>query len=465
MSSLKPEDISILVVEDEAVIAEDIRMQLAQSGYKIVVCFDAESALSHFARSKDAPPHVALMDINLPGAIDGIDAATIITERYGRPVIFLTGHERSDYYARASKAKPFAYFIKPFKSGQVRMSIDAAARLAGDVSATGPRLAVVDNIGVERRLVGTSNAIMKVRREIDVLGPSALPVVIVGPTGTGKEIVARELLLASARSAKPYITVNCASLGTLSDSELFGHARGSFTGAHCDTYGHIGSADGGTLLLDEVEALSMDVQAKLLRFLDSGEYSKVGESLSRHADVRILSASNRNLDELCDTGKLRRDLFYRLAGAIIRTTPLRERREDIPLLVKHFLAIPAGKDGTKRECLIGGEAIAALREYDWPGNARQLKQTIHLLRERHPGATVTAEDVADIIGGRGGEARVGYYQEEKTRNMEEFDKRYFTSVLLKSGGSAKIAMELTGMHKKNFYKKLKELGFAMRDFK
>jgi DNA-binding NtrC family response regulator len=311
-----------------------------------------------------------------------------------------------------------------------------------------------------------SNAILKVRREIDVLGPSALPVVIVGPTGTGKEIIARELLLASARSAKAYITVNCASLGTLSDSELFGHARGSFTSAHCDTDGHIGSASGGTLLLDEVEALSMNVQAKLLRFLDSGEYCKVGESRVRHADVRIISASNRDLDELCEEGKFRRDLLYRLSGAIIRTTSLRERREDIPLLVRHFLAIFAVKGAARRECRIDDAAVAALRAYDWPGNARQLKQTIHLLCERHPGATVTAEDVADILGGRGdGEVGIGRYQEEKTRNVEEFDKRYFTKVLVTSGGSAKTAMELTGMHKKNFYKKLKELGFSMRDFK
>ncbi|MBI4720774.1 MAG: sigma-54-dependent Fis family transcriptional regulator [Chitinivibrionia bacterium] len=261
------------------------------------------------------------------------------------------------------------------------------------------------------------------------------------------------------------MTINCASLGTLADSELFGHARGSFTGAHCDTDGHIGSAEGGTLLLDEVEALSMNVQSKLLRFLDSGEYCKVGESKPRKADVRLLSASNRDLDELCEEGKLRRDLLYRLAGAIVRTTPLRERREDIPLLVKHFLAILAKKGGTVRKCCITDEALGTLREYDWPGNVRQLKQMIHLLCERHPGGTVTAEDVVDILGGRNVDVGVASYQDEKNRCLEEFDKQYFTKILVKSGGKAKIAMELTKMHSKNFYKKLKVLGFTTRNFR
>ncbi len=267
------------------------------------------------------------------------------------------------------------------------------------------------------------------------------------------------------RRGKPYITINCASLGSLADSELFGHARGSFTGAHCDTDGHIGSAEGGTLLLDEVEALSMDIQSKLLRFLDSGEYCKVGESKPRRGDVRLLSASNRDLDELCEEGKLRRDLLYRLAGAIIQTTPLRERREDIPLLVKHFLAILVEKGGSLRKCVITDEAVATLREHDWPGNVRQLKKTIHLLCERHPCATVTAEDVVDILGGRNVEVGVASYQDEKNRRLEEFDKQYFTKILVKSGGKAKVAMDLTKTHIKNFYKKLKELGFSTRNFR
>ena len=465
MRATTPEDISVLVVEDEPIIAEDIRLQLVRFGYKTAVCPNAEKAICHFASSKDALPHVALMDIHLPGKVDGIAAAKIITERYGRPVIFLTGHEQVDQYAKALGAKPFAYFTKPFKSEQVRISIEAAARLVGSDFDQKPLPVVDGDIGVEHRLVGISNAILKTHREISVLGPSTLPVVIVGPTGTGKEIIARELLLTSERRDKPYIAINCASLGTLADSELFGHARGAFTGAHCDTNGHIGSADGGTLLLDEVEALSMNVQAKLLRFLDTGEYCKVGESQPRKADVRILSASNCDLDELCEEGKLRRDLFYRLAGAIIRTTPLRERREDIPLLVEYFLAILMQDGDARRRCFIIGGAEAALREYDWPGNVRQLKQMIHLLCERHPGATVTAEDVAGILYGQNVEGVVASYQEEKSKNLVEFDKQYFTKILAKSGGKAKIAMNLTKMHSKNFYRKLRELGISSRDFR
>ena len=408
------------------------------------------------------------MDINLPGETDGIDAAKIITERYRRPVIFLTGLERDDYCRRAIEANPFAYYVKPIKVEQLRMSINAATSLVGNRTGNDkkppPALKTTSTPG--KQLTGSSSAIRKMREEIALLAPSTISVVIMGETGTGKDIIARELHAASPRSARPYIPLNCASLGVLSDSELFGYAQGAFTGAVRGTSGHVGAADGGTLFLDEVEILPLDVQAKLLRFLDSGEYYRVGDSQMRKADVRILSASNKDLDELCVKGVLRRDLFYRLAGGIIRTTPLRDRREDIPLLVRHFLAAFAGEG--RHVCQIGYEVMAKMCMHDWPGNIRQLKQAVHLLCERHAGAEVAITDLKDICAEQNqydSHEELPPYNEAKRKQLLEFETQYFARILARSKGSLGKALELSGMHKKNFYQKLKSIGLPTRNFR
>ena len=465
MSAIKPEDISVIVVEDEVVIAQDICIQLVRFGYKTAVFPDAERVLNHFASSKDAPSQVVIMDIHLRGKVDGIDAAKIIMAQYAHPVIFLSGNERSDYYERALAVKPFAYLCKPVRHEHLRMSVDAAARFLNGVATIRGEIADGDKEGVERRLVGISNAMAKMRKDIAIIGPSNLPVVIMGETGTGKEVVFMELLRASVRRGIPYSAINCAALGSLADSELFGHVRGAFTGAQQSTTGHIGLADKGTLFLDEIEALSLEVQAKLLRFLDSGEYNKVGEAQSRKADVRVISASNADLEVLCKEGKFRNDLFYRLAGSILRTTPLRDCREDIPPLVSHFLA--SNNMEKHRNCLIADEAMSVFQSYNWPGNVRQLKQVINLLCERHPGGIVKADDLKDLLCGGllRGDGRVMIYQEAKGQSIEEFDKRYFPEILSLSKGKLKTAIELTGMHKKNFYMKLKSLGLSLHDFK
>ena len=461
--------VSILLVEDEGIVAEDTRRQLKRVGYTVGVCGDADEALAQFVKEGEPLPDVVLMDINLPGETDGIDAAKIITERYKRPVIFLTGLERDDYCQRALEAKPFAYYVKPIKVEQLRMSIDAAAGLAGERRAGDgsipPPATDKAPAGLGRRLTGCSPAIRKTRGEIAVLGPSTLSVVIMGETGTGKEIIARELHGASSRSAKPYIPLNCATLGILSGSELFGHAQGAFTGAVRGTNGHVGAADGGTLFLDEVEVLPLDAQAQLLRFLDSGEYCRVGDSQMRRADVRILSASNKDLDELCAAGVLRRDLFYRLAGGIIRTVPLRERREDIPVLVRHFLATFAKEE--RHVCRIGDNVLAKMCVYDWPGNVRQLKQAVSLLCERHTGAEVALADLKDICAVQPSDEHeeLRPYQETKTQLLLEFETQYFSKILARSKGSLGKALELSGMHKKNFYQKLKAIGLPTRNFK
>ena len=257
------------------------------------------------------------------------------------------------------------------------------------------------------------------------------------------------------------MAINCATLGTLADSELFGHVSGSFTGATRSTRGYIGSADGGTLFLDEVGDLPLELQAKLLRFLDSGEYLRVGEAKIRRADVRIISATNRDLISLCKEGKFREDLYYRLAGYQIRTLPLRDHPEDIPSLVWHFLHEISRKKCETFE--ITGNAVMALRQFPWPGNVRQLKHTISLLCEQAQNGLIEEAHVVSLLG-ISLKITIEPYQKAKKKTLRQFDIDYFSQVLSYSKGSLRIALELTGMHKKNFYTKLKQLGLSNKDY-
>jgi len=320
-------------------------------------------------------------------------------------------------------------------------------------------------VNMEERLVGMSAGMRHIREEILALAPSTLSILVIGETGTGKEVVARELYAASKRSAMPFLPMNCAALGTLADSELFGHVKGSFTGAMRSTSGYVGAANGGTLFLDEIEALSLDVQAKILRFLDSGEYSKVGDPTVLHADVRVISASNKSIEELCAQGKFRQDLYYRISGAVLHTTSLRSRREDIPGLAAHFLHLFAASAGRAGHVLLPN-VMKMLVEQDWPGNARQLKQTIHNLFARHSHQEVIGGSDSPLLGMAPALANeFPSYQDAMASSMEQARRKYFTALLALTRGKAKKAVELSKMNRKNFYAVLRTLGLPPKGFR
>lgn len=312
--------------------------------------------------------------------------------------------------------------------------------------------------------VGVSPFSRELRRQAKLLFASTLPIHLTGESGVGKEVAAQEFHEKSARKDKVFLPVNCSILGNLAKSELFGHSRGAYTSANQSTRGYVGTADGGTLFLDEIGDLEPDVQTKLLRFLDSGEYLRVGESTLRHADVKIITATNKNLGQLCQQGKFRTDLYYRITGAVYQIPPLRERREDILPLAQHF--IKQLGHNNNHVYRIAPDALAALPLQDWPGNARQLRQVLHLLTDKSQGRAIQFEDVARELG-LGEQARpAGFgdmnYQQAKHCNLREFDRAFFTEVVIQSQGSLKKALALSGMHKKNFYSKLKELNVSMK---
>lgn len=321
-------------------------------------------------------------------------------------------------------------------------------------------------IDMEMRLVGMSAIMRHLREEILVLAPSSISVFIIGETGTGKEIIARELYMASDRSGMPFLPMNCAALGTLADSELFGHVKGSFTGAQCSTRGYIGAAAGGTLFLDEIEALPMDVQAKILRFLDSGEYCKVGDPTVLHADVRVISASNINIEELFAQGKFRQDLYYRIAGAELHAPPLRMRREDISRLSTHFLHLFAANAGRGFHPLLPA-TMQMLVERDWPGNVRQLKQVIHNLfeRQRPPRVSSGARMPTPLGTTPAKEEEFPSYHDTMASSLAQIRREYFTSLLMFTQGNTKRAVELSKMNRKNFYSALRTLGLQATNFR
>ena len=471
---------SVLIVEDEALIAEDIRMMLTKFGFNVVeTCSSGENAVTTIDRlsDKQAAPDVVLMDITLPGKLNGIEAAIEINSRHDSAIVFLTGYNHADLYERLKGVRYFGYLHKPVRAEQACATIEYASHqkrieLKSETSRPGKDSVPSDtqtqgNVlsDMEKRLIGASVVMRDIREEIVVLAPSTIPVLILGETGTGKEIVARELYRASNRSSMSFMPLNCATIGTLADSELFGHVRGAFTGAVRSTSGYIGAANGGTLFLDELEALSLDIQAKLLRFLDMGEYSKVGDTKILHADVRIISASNKDLDSLCSQGKFRRDLYYRISGSMINTVPLRSRTEDIPALVSHFLSMFAS-DGEKKVPVMLPEATRSLTSYEWPGNVRQLKQAVHNLIERNrQHKSIDEKEVAKLMGASTSIIHFPSYQDAKKADLEQFNLKYFTDLLRVTQGKSKKALELSKMHRKNFYDMLRKHGLTPKDFK
>jgi DNA-binding NtrC family response regulator len=305
-------------------------------------------------------------------------------------------------------------------------------------------------------LIGASDAMAMVRRRISEVAPLDIPVMVTGESGTGKEVVARCIHEFSRRAKAPFTAVNCAGLSPgLIESELFGHAQGSFTGATKMKHGYFEVTDGGTLFLDEIGDLPLELQSKLLRVLDRGEYSRVGDTELRRADVRIICATNCDIREMVEHRKFRKDLYYRLQGAHIVLEPLNRRREDIPALIRHFIS--------KEEFAVSPDAMKLLQAFEWPGNVRQLKMTMTNLKGICVNRIIAKENVHHVLGfGNKGQDVAGLptYREFKEKVIAASEREYFKSVLESSEGNMTTAARAAGMDRKNFYEKLKQAGIA-----
>lgn len=299
-------------------------------------------------------------------------------------------------------------------------------------------------------IIGVSNIVKTLKYRITQFGNLDTPVLISGESGTGKELVARAIHKNSRRAGKPFIAVNCGGLPpTLIESELFGHTQGSFTGATKTKNGLIDAADGGTLFLDEIGELPLTSQSVFLRILDSGEYYRIGESVSQRADVRIVSATNRNLEMMIEEGKFRKDLFYRLKGSCIHLPPLRERKEDIPVLISHFL---------KNRCMISKAAMIMLQEMDWPGNIRELKMTIISLAGMCKNNEINENDVSSLLDLKVElpSAQITPFHIEKEALINRFEKTYLSRLINICGGNISKAAQISGLTRKHLRALLKK---------
>lgn len=373
----------ILIVDDEASICWAFREFLADEGHVVDVAASAELGLEAVAA---AVPHAVVLDVRLPG-MDGLTAMRAFRERIGAaPIVVVTAFGNLETAVKAMEGGAFDYLVKPFDLDQ------AAAILARALQKSKPPLrgALLPTPDAAGTLIGTSPAMHELFKKIALVAPTDVPVLITGESGTGKELVARAIHRHSRRSGGPFLPICLAALSpNLVEGELFGHLRGAFTGASQDRKGLLELASGGTVLLDEIGDVAPALQVKLLRAIEHREITPVGDARPRPSDIRIVAATNRPLADLMATGQFREDLFFRLSVFQINLPPLRERREDVPLLAEHFVRLCRPK--SSGEAILSDDVLQALSSRQWSGNVRELRNTIEHAMIVSRGRTILLE--------------------------------------------------------------------------
>ena len=462
----------VWVVDDDRSIRWVLEKALGKAGLRVESFEDAEQILD--ALYKDQPD-VIVSDIRMPG-IDGLTLLQNISANYPDiPVIIITAHSDLDSAVAAYDGGAFEYLPKPFDVedavAQVKRAIrHRAQRQADKAPATRPM----------PEILGEAPAMQEVFRAIGRLARSHITVLINGESGTGKELVARALHRHSPRSSGPFIALNMAAIPRdLLESELFGHERGAFTGAHERRLGRFEQADGGTLFLDEIGDMPMDLQTRLLRVLADGEFYRVGGREPVRVDVRVIAATHQNLETLVAEKRFREDLFHRLNVIRIRLPPLRERQEDVPRLINHFLAAAAKELGTETKTLLP-DAEAVLTAYHWPGNVRQLENTARWLTVMASGSEIHVNDLPPDVRGVGAEgstaehngewcAQLGKWAAQRLREgrtpvldeaVPDFERTMIEVALAHTGGMKQEAARVLGWGRNTLTRKMKELGMS-----
>jgi len=464
-----------MIVDDEEAARYGMRRALTTFGYNISEAGSAEAAR---ALLKQHEPDLLLLDVNLPG-MSGLDFLRELKAANGNGnaplVIIITAHGSERMAVEAVKAGAHDYLSKPFELDDLRLVVKNAAET---VQLRRENFSLRRRIEVERTqrgaLIGNSEAMQRVRSMIDKVAETDATVLVRGESGTGKELVARELHERnSVRRNSSFVAVNCAALPSeLIESELFGHEKGAFTGAAARREGKFEQADGGTLFLDEIGDMSSNVQAKLLRALEERRIERLGANESIPVDVRIVSATHRPLEQEITNGNFRADLFYRLRVVTVDIAPLRERREDIPLLADTFLRGAAERYELPQRSLSQG-ALKRLLEYNWPGNVRELKNTIDRAVIMAEGDEITPRDLPDEITAGIPKGPIGESEDEADglrvpftadfrEDRREFERRYITRCLEHTQGNVTRAAEILDMHRQSLQHKLRQLGLGRR---
>src|SRR5437763_624368 len=472
---MEEKNLRLLSVDDEEAAGYGMRRALETFGSDIAEAGSAESART-LMRERDFD--LLLLDVNLPG-ISGIEFLNQIqneseTNKTEAPlIVIITAHGSERLAVQAVKSGAHDYLAKPFELDDLRLVVKNALetiRLRRENRSLRRRIEI--ETSQRGALIGNSDAMQRVRAMIDKVADTDATVLVRGESGTGKELVARELHeRSSTRSTGAFVAVNCAALPhELIESELFGHEKGAFTGAAARRKGKFEQANGGTLFLDEIGDMSANVQAKLLRALEERRMERLGGDESIPVDVRIVSATHRALEEEIAEGNFRADLFYRLRVVTMDIAPLRERREDIPLLATAVARQAADRHGLPERPL-DRDALRKLIDYDWPGNARELKNVIERAASMSEGNELNAIELGDqpaakplvtrVEGSTNGNLSVPYTSDFRD-DRREFERRYIARCLEESGGNVTRAASILGMHRQSLQHKLRELGLGRR---
>ena len=453
---------TILIVDDEESIRASLGGILEDEGYRTLFAVDGVEAL---AIARQEAPDLVLLDIWVP-RMDGLEALQKLKAQYRELiVIMMSGHGTIETAVKSTKLGAYDFIEKPLSLEKVLVTVRNAlgmTRLAEENSSL--RSMVLGDL----EMVGETPAMLQLKEHIVLVAETAASVLITGENGTGKELVARAIHSLSPRRAKPFVEINCAAIPEeLIESELFGHEKGAFTGAMAQKKGRFDLADGGTIFLDEIGDMSLKTQAKVLRILQERKFERVGGTRTIEVDVRVIAATNKVLEDEIRSGAFREDLYYRLNVVPFVVPPLRERSDDIPLLVGHFLDLYCRREGREPKAMIP-ETIELLKSYEWPGNIRELKNLIERLVIMAPGNTIIPNQLPDYLASaqaartHGGSRLDSMLEFPSLREArEEFEKEFIIQKLEEFQWNISRTAEAIELERSNLHRKIKSYGIDM----
>jgi len=450
---------SILVIDDEKVILESLTMFLTEKGYSVE---NATSAAEGREKVERLKPDIVILDIRLPDG-NGLELLKELKNRAREmPVIMITAFHDMDSTIKAIKHGATEYITKPIDADELERAVQRAMKVTGAMAGSRP-LEGVDAVYEKGKLVGNSRSMKEIFKQIGALSENRVTVLIEGETGTGKELIARAIHFNSPHKEQPFIAINCSAIvPTLLESELFGHEKGAFTGAVSQKKGKFELAGEGTIFLDEVSDIPLEVQAKLLRFLQEKEFERVGGEKTLHSDARVIAATNRGLWHMVQRNLFREDLYYRLSVATIKVPPLRARKEDMGPLVTYLLK-KINWELHKNVKRVEDKVLRMLTGYDWPGNIRELENVLTRAVIATQGDIVFEEFVAPLLavpwqaGGHQGPSGPA------SRSLAAAEREYIVAVLRETEGHLGKACKILGISRPTLRQRLREYQVAERD--
>ncbi|MBI5582542.1 MAG: sigma-54-dependent Fis family transcriptional regulator [Deltaproteobacteria bacterium] len=449
---------TVLVVDDEPEILKSVRGNLMDDGYEVLEALDGPEALK---KVDEDTPDLVLLDIKMPG-MNGIEVLELLKQGHPQlPVVMMSAHGTIETAVKATKLGAYDFIEKPLSLERLTVVVQKAMDYRQLEEET---LFLRRKEEARYQLTGHSECLNELRRQIEIVAPTSAWILIRGENGTGKEIVAHTIHRLSKRRNKPFVEVNCAAIPEdLIESELFGHEKGAFTGATAQRKGKFDLAHGGTLFLDEIGDMSLKTQAKILRILQEQKFERVGGGKTITVDVRVLAATNKDLEYEISQGNFREDLYYRINVVPLEVPSLRDRKEDLPELVEDFLKEYAYKTNTEKKSLTP-VVLETFREYDWPGNIRELKNLIERLVIMTPGSDIETKHLpAHLLKKTETEAfpcvDPDFLKETDFRTARgQFEKEFIIRKLQEFGGNIAYTAEALGLERSHLHKKIKAYG-------